>query len=138
LLINYSIGFNICQQNISSFSKDDYLRKSKNQKAFANILLAGGGVLFITGSLTTLRDFGNSSSEPEHDPTLGNILLVTGLAAMVASVPFYIASSKNKKKAVAISFKNERAQQIRNNHLTYRTIPSLTVSLSLFRYYCGK
>jgi len=80
--------------------KTDYLKKSKNQKTAAWVLLAGGFALSTTSVLLAspkvTEDYGNIfvgvfSGEPipQNNYTAENILLVTGTAAMLGSIPLF-------------------------------------------------
>lgn len=126
-----------------TFTKQDYLQKSKHQKTAAWLLLGGGLALSTTslaiGAGKATKDVANiftgivtlSNPAPPHDYTGETILLIGGTAAMVSSVFFFIASGKNKRKGMALSFKNEKAPQIQKSSLVYRSVPSLTLKISL-------
>ncbi len=123
------------QQANSSLSMpdQDYLTKSKNQKTTAWILLGGGGVLFFTGIVLPLGE----PIDP-NDPNKGYknggtrvLLVTTGTLSMLTSIPLFIASSKNKRKGMSLSFKNEQVSQIQKNSLVYQTIPSLNLKINL-------
>jgi uncharacterized membrane protein len=83
-------------------------QKSKKQKTAAWLLLGGGAGLITTGVIMIGGDkdpfgvvFGASSKA-----TTGAILTVAGGAAMLGSIPLFIASGKNKSKA-SLMLKNE-------------------------------
>jgi len=87
----------------------DYLLKSKKQKTAAFVLLGGGEGLALVGTAIGVSSWDEEIvgvvGEGEDDKSFmaGGIMMVTGLAAMVGSVPLFIASSRNKKKAHAAS-----------------------------------
>jgi hypothetical protein len=58
-------------------------------------------------------------------------LAITGILSMLGSVPVYIASGKNKRRAMAISFKNERTVQMQKGAFVHQPVPSITIKLSL-------
>ena len=124
LFISYS---SFSQQNnpTPSLTQHDYLKKSKHQKTAAWILLGSGGLFAILGSVQTNPDYG------ESDQTGRTILLVTGLTTIAVSVPLFIASSKNKKKAMSVSFKNEKTPQLVETGLVYKYAPALTLKIAL-------
>ncbi len=103
----------------------DYLKKSKNQKTVAWILVSGGLLSTAIGSV----QFNNG------DGTAGNsrntVFLVTGLAAIGTSIPLFIASSKNKKKATAISFKMETVPEVQQQSFVYHSYPALSFSIPI-------
>jgi hypothetical protein len=76
--------------------QNDYLKKSKNQKKAARIMLGGGGALVIGSIVWAIDDWGGAS----YGPT---VLFWVGSASMIGSIPLFIASGKNKKRANAAS-----------------------------------
>lgn len=96
-------------QSTSVPDSDYYLQKSKKQKTAAFVLLGGGAGLaaigLAMGTASFYDEIGSIVVEGEDDETYvaASILFGTGLAAMVGSVPLFIASSRNKKKAHAAS-----------------------------------
>jgi hypothetical protein len=128
LLIIATISFS--QQNNPSptLTKEDYLKKSKNQKTAAWILLGSGTIAGFVG-LTQLNFAGSDNGEVNNTP--GSVLFFTGLASVITSIPFFNASKKNKKKAMTVSFKNETAPMIQQKSFTHKTIPSLTFKVGL-------
>ncbi len=101
-----------------------FLKKSKTQKTTGFILLGGGVMLMGTGMVIgineTLNVIGNIGN-PDSKSSLagGAICFYTGLAASVASIPFFVSAGKNKRAAAEVhgSFKMQK--------LTY---PGLTTS----------
>lgn len=114
------------QQNnpTSTMTEQDYLKKSKHQKTFAWVLL-GGGIL------STSLGLAGSGINPDYGEKGGNGFLVTGLVAIGASIPLFIASSKNKRKAASISINNKPSLQVQKSSFVYKSIPSITFKLQL-------
>jgi hypothetical protein len=77
--------------SLKILTKEDYLKKSKQQKTAAWVLLGAAG-LGIAVAAPGDVDFS----------TLGTIVIAAGLAT-VSSIVLFIASSKNKKKANSFS-----------------------------------
>lgn len=123
--------------------KSSYLQNSKNQKAAGWWLFGGGFALTTTGLFIgahkATEDVVNvftgiitlNLTEPQNNYTGATILLVVGAAAMLSSLPLFIASGKNRRKAMALSFKNETAPQIQKSSLGYRAVPSLALKINL-------
>lgn len=106
-------------------AKTDYLRKSKNQKRSAWILL---GIGISSAALSTVHlNFAGYDEPPENN----TFLLVTGLAETAASVPLFIASSRNKKKAMEVTLTRQPVPRLTNNGLINRQLPSLCFKLTL-------
>src|SRR5687768_944310 len=77
------------QQTYSNVSRDVYLRKSKNQKKVATILLAGGAASILTGALISKGEPGFIFNENDG---IKMTFIGIGTLSMLASIPFYIAS----------------------------------------------
>lgn len=103
-------------------TKDDYLQKSKNQKT-AGWIFRGSGAILMAGGLvwgvTTTDDAGPSA------------LLVAGGACVITSIPLFMASKKNKNRAMEMGVGWQQSIQIENNNLVKKPIPSLTLRISL-------
>jgi hypothetical protein len=101
-------GLNLAAQYDSSTSRSivqtDYLRKSRHQKTAAWILLGAGSSIIAAGFITA-----NNVAHPENPTaTVGPAFLaIWGLIGDLASIPFFISSGKNKRRAAAIGFKYE-------------------------------
>lgn len=123
-------------------TKQDWLKKSKNQKTAA-WLLVGGGVVLSSTSLILIATKGaedvfniipgivTGDPTPQNNYTTETILLTGGAAAILSSIPLFIASGKNKGKSMSLSFKNERTRQLQKSSFVYRAVPSLTLKISL-------
>src|SRR6185436_14235236 len=86
-----------CQQTNDTvpFVKTDYLLKSKNQKTAAWVLLGGGVALIGAGFL-----IGDSKNATFDDAGTGVVLGGIGFLSTIGSIPLFIASGKNKRKAM--------------------------------------
>jgi hypothetical protein len=114
-----------------TLSKQDFLLKSKKQKTTAWILLGGGTGLAMTGLVMGLSDLGEAfgraytgQNGSVNSEAAGTVFLV-GLGGMVGSIPLFVASGRNKRIAMSLSFKNETTPQIQKNSLVQENIPSL-------------
>jgi len=133
-----------CQQtdSLKLVAKTDYLRKSKNQKTAAWILLGGGMAMVVTGSIIYGNDYNKAAEQDPFwtavsygsnvNPT-GAVIATVGVLAAAGSIPFFIASGKNKKRARAIStgLKMENAPFIQRTSLVNRSYPAVSIKLSL-------
>ena len=125
-----------CQQTVQKnvLTKTDYLQKSKKQKKAGLLLLGAGAVLIATSELI-----------PSGDPTSQTICIYcryendgikgafgfSGVATMLGSIPFFIASRKNKKRAMRVSFKNQTVPQLEKSGFAYKAIPGLSFKIAL-------
>ena len=116
----------------------EYLTKSKKQKTGAWILLGGGalvttigigvGLAEVTGAVVTAV----FSGQQESTSSAGGVLLLTGVAAMVGSIPLFIASGKKRKKAEAsVSFRMENATNIYRYIVSKTRYPAVAIQIRL-------
>ena len=117
--------------------QSDYLKKSKNQKTASWILLGGGAVLLIVSAVIP-------KGEEQWDtyylmPVKGNkndgikaALGLTGAVSMLVSIPLFIASGKNKRRALAVSadLHMQKSQVIRHASFSEKSYPAAAVKLN--------
>lgn len=123
-----------CQVNPVSLTKEEYLKKRKTQNTTGWVLLAGGTTLLIIGG--TMGANFNGLFDPNRPPqslpkneSLATILQITGGAATLASIPFFVAASKNKKKAMSVALSIERMPAI--NYGSGMAYPAVGLQLQL-------
>ena len=105
-----------------------YLQKSKRQKSAAFSLLGGGSALIITGLL-----IGNNKNSSFGDAAAGVIVGGIGFLSAIGSIPLFIASAKNKRKANTATtfFKMETIQAIQQHSFVQHLYPAVSVRISL-------
>ena len=84
----------------TEFTKDYYLQKSKNQKTAAWILLSVGSTMTVVGVIgfsSTFDDWSDNSTDAYGYLMLGGPLVALG------SIPFFISSGSNARKAATLS-----------------------------------
>ncbi|MCF3110268.1 hypothetical protein LL912_15900 [Niabella sp. CC-SYL272] len=112
---------------VPAVMKQDYMQKSRRQKTAAWILLGGGVALSTGGIIWALEgDWSSNDSGPD-------ILFFTGVASMLGSIPVFIASARNKRKArqlVAV-IKMEQYAALQQHALTRASYPSAGIQLRL-------
>ena len=109
---------------VPTVTKQDYLQKSKNQKTAAWILLGGGTAMAAGGFIWASSNILSTASGSEF-------LFFVGIGCMTGSIPLFILSSKNRKRAMSASFKFQQSPQLQNNIFVKRKVPSLTLKISL-------
>ena len=109
------------QQSSTTLTREEYLKKSKTQKIVGFVLLGAGAIAFISVSGGN-TDFG----------TLG-ALVMAGAVSALASIPFFIASGRNKRKAnnASLSFKFEKNQTIQPAKISLHSFPAISLKLKL-------
>ncbi len=108
-----------------TLTKQDYLKKSKNQKTAAWIFMGGGIGLTILGIQADNRNDGKSESTGKA------VAIVTGIAAICVGTTLFILATENKKRAGVISFRMEKAPLIQQRNFVYRSYPALSFRLDL-------
>ena len=109
-------------------TKDYYLQKSKKQKSGAFALLVGGTVLMGTGLL-----IGDSKNADFGDAGTGVVMVAIGFLADVGSIPLFIASSKNKKRAAkaSVSLKIQDALTAQKQNRVNTRFPAVSFCVRL-------
>ncbi len=77
-----------------------YFDKSESQKTIAWILLGAGAVAATTGYITLVSQLNNSIA---GNNDVAGILIIVGGASMLASIPFFISSSRNMQREILFS-----------------------------------
>ena len=108
----------------AALTKQDYLKKSKNQKITAWVLLGGGTITWLAGASKNMNQNDNVDGG-------GEVAMIVGGLAALSSIPFFIIASKNKKKAAAISFRMEKVQAVLQQNLVYHLYPALSLNIAL-------
>lgn len=108
----------------AEFSKEYYLEKSKKQKTTGWVMLASGAAVTIVGVIGfSSTDWDESSSDAYAFMTLGGPLISLG------SIPFFISSGSNAKKAATLSFKNQPILMPQQGSLVQNSQPSLSLKI---------
>ncbi len=98
------------QQNNSqkyAFKQEDYLKKSKKQKTFAWVLLGSGAALVVVGVVIPKGEKDGFDiltwSDTYKNEDIKAAFILGGALSMGGSIPLFIASGRNKRKALAAS-----------------------------------
>jgi len=111
-------------------TKEFYLKRSKNQKNTAWILLGGGTALAIIGVIGFEQNFdvwGDNDSYTRTD--IFGFVLLTGIVADLVSIPFFISSSHNKKVASSLSFGNQPIYAPMGKSYSLNVRPTMTLRI---------
>mgnify|MGYP003585762110 CR=1 FL=1 len=76
----------------------NYMKKSKNQKTIGWIMVGAGTALIIAGAVTNSSSSDIGWESLNKDINQG-ILIASGSLVGIGSIPLFLASSKNRKKA---------------------------------------
>ncbi len=119
----------------------DYLQKSKKQKKTALIFLGGGAALIVTSLVIPQGEPTGYQIDPisggfyeghKNDGIRGAFILAGGLS-MLGSIPFFIASAKNKRKArqASVFINMKRAPVLQGMAFSTHSFPAAGVRISL-------
>ncbi len=102
-------------------TRADYLKKSKTQKTIGFVLIGVGAVtlIAISGGNTDLGAVGP--------------LAVIGTVCILTSIPVFIGSGRNKRRAknASVSFNFEKIRSIQQTQIRYAAIPAISLKLNL-------
>jgi len=129
-LLFLSLGFPSFSQVPSGLtnSKEQYLQKSKNQKKAAWILLAAGTVMAVGGGIGFDKNFDLFSSNTKAD--IYGAIMAGGIAADLISIPFFIASGKNARRAARVNLSSVRSIEQKGTYTVYKPQAALGIKIS--------
>ncbi len=101
-------------------TKQDYLKKSRGQKTAAWILLGSGATLLAIAA----------PGEVSFD--ILPVLVIGGTAATLGSIPLFIASGRNKRKAMRVSshFEIQKKPVLAQTGLKYQSSPAVSIKIN--------
>ena len=132
-----------CQQTVQKHSlpQADYLQKSKKQKRTAMIFLGGGAALIVASLVIPqgeptgfqIDPISGEFYEGHKNDGIKGALVLTGVVSMLGSIPFFIASGKNKRKArqASLAINIEEMPVFRGGAISILSFPALGVKIDL-------
>ncbi len=111
-------------------SKDYYLKKSKTQKTVGWILLGTGAGIAAYG-LITINSYTDNEGPFGGQNYTGALIAIGGGVISASSIPFFISSAKNKRRAATISFTSQKILWYQKNNIGFITQPSFTMRIGL-------
>ena len=111
-------------------AQNDYLKKSERQHTAGLALLIGGGAA-LAGGIIWGASASNTSSTSYSKYDGPGVLALVGIASMLGSIPLFIASHHNAKKAksIAVHFKLEKGPDLRGIGMVHHAIPGFAVRM---------
>lgn len=113
----------------------DYLAKSKKQKTVAYAIAIPGSILFSAGCIMYLSEYKNGlpggTNYSGSKTNTGEVLMIAGGATMLVSVPFSIASKKNKKKAMSAGIIMEKGDPDKGYSMRPASYPAVSIRFKL-------
>ena len=118
-------GFSQTTQN-TEFNKEGYLEKSKSQKTTAWVFLASGAAATIIGVIGFSETFNLSDNSADGY----GILAIGGPVIALGSIPFFISSGNNARKAASLSINFKPTLVPNKILLVQNTPPSLAITIA--------
>ena len=120
-----------------AFTQQDYLEKSKNQGRAGLIVLAAGVGLWVTSAIIPKGEvvvegfnLGIIDTNKYKNDGVKNAFFVAGTLTVLSSIPVFISSGTNRKKAMSVSFKNENAFVMHNQTLVNTSVPAIGMKVN--------
>jgi hypothetical protein len=107
-----------------------FLQKSKNQRTAAWVILGGGAALSIVGIIGLASNTVEMFYENTPADTYA-FLTVAGAGIALGSIPLFIASGRNYKKAATLSFKSQHIYIPQQNTVAFKSQPALSLIIPL-------
>lgn len=130
-----SFAQELASDSSKTITKETLLLKRKNQKKAANILLISGGSLILISGVVAIGEatiFATSwGSNEDNIFNTSAAVFTVGLLVSAASIPFYISSGKNKRKAAALSFQQQKIPYLQGSNVATCMIPALSIKIKL-------
>jgi hypothetical protein len=107
----------------TTITKEDYLQKSKTNRNAGWFFLGAGTVLAITGVVI--------SSNADPDSFDGIPVFAAGVLGAAVSIPFFISSGSNARKAATISLNHQQIMSplLKSEPLGWRPAVSIKIRL---------
>ena len=110
----------------SSLDKDFYLALSKKHNTTGWVLLLSGTAMIVGGAVAFDSSWDESSATSTD---ISGFILLAGVIADLASIPFFISAGVNKRKAAYLSFNLEN--YLPGSGYTKNAFPAASVNLRL-------
>jgi hypothetical protein len=112
----------------AEFTKEQYLEKSKKQKTTGWIFLSAGIAITTIGVI----GFGADDNSDFNDSSTNTYtaLILTGPLTALGSIPFFISSGSNARKATTLSLNYQPILIPNQGSLVQSSQPSLSVTIT--------
>ncbi len=107
-------------------TRQKYLDKSKNQRTAGFIILGAGTVLVGAGAIRSVNDLFT-------DNETGGYMMIGGAVLALLSIPEFISSRTNARKAASLGFRNQDIRIPQWGGWTSRMQPAIGFTMDLSR-----
>ncbi len=108
----------------SQVIKEYFITKSAKQKRAAWVLLVAGSTAIISG---VIIDNANKGYEQSYT---GGFMEIGGVICTLTSIPFFISSHRNKKRAATLTMNSQKILLPLNNSFVLKTRPALALRIA--------
>jgi hypothetical protein len=112
----------------TALSKDEYLKKSKNQKKIAWILLGAGTVMAVGGYIVGSEYLFTESTTTVD---IAAFTMLTGILSDLVSIGFFVSASNNKQRAARLAISNQKISIPHQYTVSFKMQPALTLKIPL-------
>ncbi|MEO8763869.1 MAG: hypothetical protein ABI416_06270 [Ginsengibacter sp.] len=116
------------EEKSKELSKEYHLRKSKNQKTTAFILLGTGSAVVVTSLLVLIKRNKNHESIDEYS---WGPIFAAGVVTDLVSIPWFFTSAWHKKQAASIAIANQKNLWYQKNNVAFVTQPAIKITIRL-------
>jgi hypothetical protein len=132
---NYSYSQNISDTSVNrkasiQAQQKSYLLKAKRQKTVAYILFGTGLTVAMIGSLSNFSKGLDFSGRSSGRSSTGVGADIAGGLIAASSIPLFISSSKNKKRAAMLDFKMGLLPVPKMSQFAYVRYPEISVDFN--------
>jgi hypothetical protein len=131
-----SFGQQTAPKQNPNWQESDYYKKSKSQKTLAWVFL-GTGTAMIVGGMIAHFNYINDENNPfagiDGTFTTGEAIAGAGLLVASGSIPFFISSAKNKRRAKegSVFIDMEHAEILQGTAFSSRSFPAVGFRIRL-------
>lgn len=122
------------QTTSKAVTKEYYLKKSRTQKTIAWVMVGTGVAVAVAGYAILAKKIDDEPLGYFTDENYGDkevAFIVAGGVVAVGSIPLFIISSKNKKRAAGISFIQQPVFVPVQNSFAYKHQPGISIKIKL-------
>lgn len=123
--------------NVSAMKKAYYLQKAKNQKTTAWVMLIGGVAFIGTGYILWNNAANNDPVGTiflvDQNANTGYALTLIGGLSCLGSIPFFIASGNNNRRAAELSFGTQQIYLPVNGGMALKYGPAISIKIGLVK-----
>lgn len=112
-------------------AKEMYLQRSRTQRTVGWAMLGGGVLLTVAGGAIFANNFELFKSANDDKAAAGGVMMLAGIGCTLGSIPLFISSAHNARKAAAISFKPQQLLLPVKNDLVSTAQPAIHITVRL-------